>query len=61
MTPQTDKERNATLMTALEHCLDMLSHKKLAPKELADVRTLKAYAASLRATLNAEAKGEAGE
>jgi hypothetical protein len=47
MTPLSDKERIATLITALEHCLDILSHKKLAPKELAEVRTLKKYVKSL--------------
>jgi len=58
MTPQTDKERIETLLTALDHCLDILQHKRLGRKELADYRQIKSYAKALRASL---AESEAAE
>lgn len=56
MTPLSEKERIETLLTVVDHCLDILSHKKLSPNELKTVRTIKAYVKALQAMLESEAQ-----
>lgn len=53
MTPK-EKQRIETLLTANEHLLSILAHKKLAPKELADMRQIKGYVAALKAEIERE-------
>lgn len=50
-----EKERIETLLTLADHALSILAHKKLAPRELADFRQMKAYVQALRASIESEA------